>query len=40
MISARRTYADIFLKLLPGNGADSTPSRSTLYFYDLNMKAN
>jgi hypothetical protein len=40
MISARRTYADLFLKLLPGNGADSIPKKSTLYFYDLNMKAN
>jgi hypothetical protein len=40
MISARRTYADIFLKLLPGKGADSTAKNSTLYFYDLNMKAN
>jgi hypothetical protein len=40
MIAARRTYADVFLKLLPKNGADSTASRSTLYFYDLNMKAN
>jgi hypothetical protein len=40
MIAARRTYADVFLKFLPRNGADSTASRSTLYFYDLNMKAN
>jgi hypothetical protein len=40
MIAARRTYADVFLKLLPRNGADSTARRSTLYFYDLNMKAN
>jgi hypothetical protein len=40
MIAARRTYADMFLKLLSRNGADSTASRSTLYFYDLNMKAN
>ena len=40
MIAARRTYADVFLKFLPHNGADSTASRSTLYFYDLNMKAN
>ena len=40
MIAARRTYADLFLKLLPGKGADSTASKSTLYFYDLNMKAN
>jgi hypothetical protein len=40
MISARRTYADLFLKLLPGKGADSVAKNSTLYFYDLNMKAN
>ena len=40
MIAARRTYADLFLKLLPRHGVDSTASKSTLYFYDLNMKAN
>jgi hypothetical protein len=40
MISARRTYADAFLKFLPGKGADSTAKNSTLYFYDLNMKIN
>jgi hypothetical protein len=40
MITARRTYADVFLILLPGRGADSTAKNSTLYFYDLNMKAN
>ena len=40
MIAARRTYADIFLKFLPRTGADSTARKSTLYFYDLNMKAN
>jgi len=40
MVSARRTYADLFLKLLPSKGADSTISKTTLYFYDLNMKAN
>jgi hypothetical protein len=40
MIAARRTYADIFLRFLPGTGADSTAKKSTLYFYDLNMKAN
>lgn len=40
MITARRTYADLFLKLLPGKGADSITSQSTLYFYDLNLKAN
>jgi len=40
MITARRTYADLFLKLLPSKGADSTASKTTLYFYDLNLKAN
>jgi len=40
MIAARRTYADIFLRLLSSKGADSTASKSTLYFYDLNLKAN
>ena len=40
MIAARRTYADLFLKLLPRHGVDSTASKSTLYFYDLNIKAN
>lgn len=36
MISARRTYADIFLKL----SGDSSLSGSSLYFYDLNAKLN
>lgn len=36
MISARRTYADLFLKL----SADTNQNRSTLYFYDINLKAN
>lgn len=40
MITARRTYADVFLKFLPGKGSDSIAKRSTLYFYDLTMKAN
>jgi hypothetical protein len=40
MIAARRTYADLFLKLLSRNGPDSIASKSTLYFYDLNMKVN
>jgi hypothetical protein len=40
MIAARRTYADLFLRLLSRKGADSTASKSTLYFYDLNMKVN
>jgi CarboxypepD_reg-like domain/TonB dependent receptor/TonB-dependent Receptor Plug Domain len=36
MISARRTYADLFLKLLK----DTTINQNVLYFYDLNAKAN
>lgn len=36
LITGRRTYADLFLKLSP----DSTIKNSSLYFYDLNMKAN
>lgn len=36
MISARRTYIDLFLKA----SSDSTIKGSTLYFYDLNAKAN
>lgn len=36
MISARRTYADIFLKL----SGDSDLRGSSLYFYDLNTKIN
>ena len=40
MITGRRTYADLFLKLLPSKGADSTARKTTLYFYDLNLKAN
>jgi len=35
-ISGRRTYADLFLKLSP----DSSVSNNSLYFYDLNAKAN
>jgi TonB dependent receptor/CarboxypepD_reg-like domain/TonB-dependent Receptor Plug Domain len=35
-ISARRTYADLFLKLSP----DSSVNDNSLYFYDLNIKAN
>lgn len=35
-VSARRTYADLFLKL----SRDSTINRNQLYFYDLNAKAN
>jgi hypothetical protein len=35
-VSARRTYADLFLKL----SHDSTVNRNKLYFYDLNAKAN
>jgi len=36
LITARRTYADIFLKL----SHDSTINKSSLYFYDLNAKLN
>ncbi len=36
MISGRRTYADLFLKLSP----DERLNDSRLYFYDLNLKAN
>ena len=36
LITARRTYADVFLKLSP----DSTINQNTLYFYDLNAKLN
>ena len=35
LISARRTYADLFLKL----SNDTNQNRTTLYFYDLNLKA-
>ena len=40
MIAARRTYADVFLKFLSPSGSDSIARKSTLYFYDLNLKAN
>ena len=36
MISGRRTYADLFLKL----SKDEEINKSRLYFYDLNAKAN
>ncbi|SEL08318.1 Outer membrane receptor proteins, mostly Fe transport [Olivibacter domesticus] len=36
MLSGRRTYADLFLKL----SSDSSVNNSVLYFYDLNLKAN
>ncbi|WP_316751254.1 TonB-dependent receptor [Pedobacter gandavensis] len=36
MLSARRTYMDLFFKLSP----DSSISGNTLFFYDLNAKAN
>src|SRR5258708_12239646 len=35
-ISARRTYADLFLRL----SRDSSVNHNSLYFYDLNVKAN
>ena len=36
IISGRRTYADMFLKL----SSDETQRDASLYFYDLNLKAN
>ena len=36
IVSARRTYADLFLKL----SKDTTLNRAQLYFYDVNAKAN
>ncbi len=36
IVSGRRSYADIFLPLAPNQDLDNT----TLYFYDLNAKAN
>lgn len=36
IISGRRTYADLFLKL----SSDQDRRNTTLYFYDLNLKAN
>jgi len=36
LISARRTYADIFLKA----SKDTIVNKSALYFYDINLKAN
>jgi len=36
IVSARRTYADLFLKL----SKDTTFNQAQLYFYDINAKAN
>jgi hypothetical protein len=36
LISARRTYADLFLKL----SSDTSVKNTQLYFYDVNLKAN
>lgn len=36
LLTGRRTYADLFLKLSP----DTTINNSKLYFYDINAKAN
>lgn len=36
IVSGRRTYADVFLKL----SKDSSINNNRLYFYDLNLKAN
>jgi hypothetical protein len=36
IVSMRRTYADVFLKL----SSDTTINKTSVYFYDLNLKAN
>ena len=36
LVTARRTYADVFLKL----SSNTTTKNSSLYFYDVNAKAN
>lgn len=36
IFTARRTYADLFLKL----SRDTTINKTSLYFYDMNLKAN
>jgi len=36
MITGRKTYADLFVKMLP----DTNVNRNSLYFYDFNAKAN
>ncbi len=36
IVTGRRTYADLFLKL----SSDTLVNKTSLYFYDLNMKAN
>ncbi len=36
MVAGRRTYADLFLKMVP----DTNINRNSLYFYDFNAKAN
>jgi hypothetical protein len=36
LVTARRTYADLFLKLSP----DSSVNSNSLYFYDINLKTN
>jgi len=36
ILTGRRTYADLFLKL----SSDTTLNNTTLYFYDFNIKAN
>jgi outer membrane cobalamin receptor len=40
IISARRTYADVFLRFAPDSGSTEGLKESILYFYDLNAKAN
>ncbi len=36
MVTGRRTYADLFVRMLP----DTNINQNTLYFYDFNAKAN
>lgn len=36
IVSARRTYADLFTRFV----SDTTVKKTTLYFYDFNLKAN
>lgn len=40
IITGRRTYADVFAKLYGSIKHDTTISKSILYFYDINAKAN
>jgi hypothetical protein len=40
IITGRRTYADAFLPLIPARNGNTSFKNSTLYFYDINAKAN